>query len=211
MKKIIFSLAIMCQFTAFGQGAMDRTLKDACDCVNAYTKEVSDYDSYMNLIIECASPLIVQNADELSKELGISGKSQMEAIEEIGSQVGERLVVECPRFTEITFKVLGEDPTLMEEVMDEYSEEGDENGLIESGSVVSITKEIPCQIKVKNDMGETLNFLWTDPIGIEDTYISHPEKLKGKNVELVYYMTEIYDPKSGSYQTRKVLAEVRVK
>lgn len=210
MKKIIFSLAVLCQLAAFGQGAMDRTLKDACDCIDAYTEEVTDYDSYMNLIIQCASPLIVQNADELSKELGIEDKTQMDAIEEIGSKVGERLVMECPRFTEITFKVLGEDPTLMEEVMEDYGNE-EESDLIESGTVVSITKEVPCQITLKNEMGETLNFLWTDPIGIEDTYISHPDKLKGKNVDLVYYMAEIYDPKNGSYQTRKVLIEVTVK
>jgi small nuclear ribonucleoprotein (snRNP)-like protein len=210
MKYLFFSLFILVQFYSFGQGAMQRTLDDACGCINNYSEEVSNYDQYMNLIIQCASPLIVQNADELSKELGLEGMSQMEAIEAIGEKVGERLVLECPKFTEITFKVIGEDPTLMEEVIDEYDEEGSE-GLLESGTIVSISKEIPCQVTVKNEMGETLNFLWTDPIAIDDQYISKPDKLKGKAVEIVYYMGQIYNPKDGTYQSRKILMEVNVR
>jgi hypothetical protein len=211
MKYLFFSLFALVQYSVSGQGAMQRTLDDACGCINNYTEEVANYDQYMNLIIECASPLIVQNADELSKELGLEDMSQMEAIEAIGAKVGERLVMECPKFTEITFKVIGEDPTLMEEVMDEYDEEGEGEGMIESGTVVSVSKDVPCQITVKNDMGETLNFLWIDPIGIEDAYISNPDKLKGKTVEVVYYMGQIYSPKEGAYQSRKVLMEVNVR
>lgn len=211
MKYLFFSLLVMVQFTVTAQGAMQRTLDDACTCMNNYTEEVSNYDQYMNLIIQCASPLIVQNADELSKELGLEEMSQMDAIEAIGEKVGERLVLECPKFTEITFKVIGEDPTLMEEVMDEYSEEDESEGMLESGTVVSVSKDIPCQVTVKNDVGETLNFLWIDPIGIDDAYISNPDKLKGKSVEIVYYMGMIYSPKEGTYQNRKVLMEVNVR
>ena len=211
MKYLFFSLLTVLQFSVFGQGAMERTLDDACDCINNYTEEVSNYDQYMNLIIQCASPLIVQNADELSKELGLEEMDQMEQIEAIGEKVGERLVMECPKFTEITFKVIGEDPTLMEEVMDEYSEEEESDGMIESGTILSVSKEIPCQVSLKNDMGETLNFLWTDPIGIEEAYISNPDKLKGKKVDIVYYMGMIYSPKDGKYQDRKVLIEINVR
>lgn len=211
MKYLFFSLLTVLQFSVFGQGAMERTLDDACDCINNYTEEVSNYDQYMNLIIQCASPLIVQNADELSKELGLEEMDQMEQIEAIGEKVGERLVMECPKFTEITFKVIGEDPTLMEEVMDEYSEEEESDGMIESGTILSVSKEIPCQVTLKNDMGETLNFLWTDPIGIEEAYISNPDKLKGKKVDIVYYMGMIYSPKDGKYQDRKVLIEINVR
>lgn len=211
MKYLFFSLLTVLQFSVFGQGAMERTLDDACDCINNYTEEVSNYDQYMNLIIQCASPLIVQNADELSKELGLEEMDQMEQIEAIGEKVGERLVMECPKFTEITFKVIGEDPTLMEEVMDEYSEEEESDGMIESGTILSVSKEIPCQVTLKNDMGEMLNFLWTDPIGIEEAYISNPDKLKGKKVDIVYYMGMIYSPKDGKYQDRKVLIEINVR
>lgn len=211
MKYLFFSLFALVQLSTYGQGAMQRTLDDACGCINNYKEEVSNYDQYMNLIIECASPLIVQNSDELSKELGLEGMDQMEQIEAIGEKVGERLVMECPKFTEITFKVIGEDPTLMEEVMDDYSEEEESEGMLESGTIVSITKEIPCQVTLKNDMGETLNFLWIEPIGIEEAYLSNPDKLKGKAVDLVYYVGQIYSPKEGTYQSRKVLIEINVR
>ena len=211
MKYLLFFLLALLQFTAFSQGSVKRTLDDACSCINSYEDDVTNYDQYMNLIIDCASPLIVNNVDELSRELGLEDMSQMDAIEAIGEKVGERLVMECPKFTEITFKVIGEDPTLMEEVMDEYTEEDGTEGLIETGTVISVTKEIPCQLTVKNDLGETLNFFWIDPIGIDDMYISNPDRLKGRVVDIVYYVSDIYSPKDGTYQSRKLLMEVTVR
>jgi hypothetical protein len=206
MRKILLVSTLFMNVYLFGQSTMDKTVGEACDCITASTVEVVDYDSYLDLIIKCASPVIVGNTDALSRELGISEMDDMSAIEKIGEKVGERLVLECPRFSEITFKVLGDDPTLMEETLDEYDEDSDE--MIEHGTVVSISKEIPCQITLKTDSDETLNFLWIEPIDIDEQYVSSPDKLKGKKVNIVYYYSEVYDPKNGTYQSKKVLIEL---
>lgn len=210
MKISLFIFLFLVQLNAIGQSVMDKTVNESCICITESKEEVFDYDSYLNLIMQCASPSIMQNSEKLQRELGIEDKDELEAIEEIGSKVGERLVMECPRFAEITIKVMGEDPELMEEVMDELNEDSEDSEMIDAGTIVSISKEIPCQISLKNDQGETLNYLWLEPISIDDQYLANPDGLKGKKVSLVYYFSEIYDAKSGSYQTRKILIELNI-
>lgn len=206
MRKIFIAPFLFLTFSAFGQSTMDKTVTESCDCITASDAVVVDYDSYLNLIIQCASPAIVKNTEALTRELGITQMDNMEAIEKIGEEVGERLVLECPRFSEITFKVLGEDPTLMEVALDEYDDE--ENEMIEQGTIVNISKDIPCQVTLKTNSDETLNFFWIEPIDVDDQYVLSPDKLKGKKVNIVYYYAEIYDAKNGNYQSKKVLIEM---
>ena len=208
IKLFLFSI-IISQFT-FSQSELYKVVNSSCDCITTSTAEVFDYDSYLGLIMECASPLIVQNSKELAKELGISDRDEMAVIEQIGSKVGERLVIECPRFTELTFKVLGDDPEMMNDVIEEIQEDKTEDFSIEQGTIISISDEIPCLITLKNAENETLNFYWMESITINENFISNPGSLKGKKVNVVYYLSEIYNPKVGDYQSRKVLVELTV-
>ena len=208
IKLLIIGLSF-CQIT-FSQSELDKVVNGSCDCITASTADINDYDSYLGLIMDCASPLIVENSKELAKELGISNHDDMASIEKIGSKVGERLVVECPRFMELTFKVLGEDPEMMDDVIEEIQTDDTEDFSIEQGTILSISKDIPCLITLKNTQNETLNFYWMESININEQYISHPDALKGKKVNLVYYNGEIYNPQLGEYQTRKVLTELTV-
>ena len=197
-------------FTVMAQTTMDKTLETACDCINKKNSEdVVDYDSYLALVIECASPVILKNQEELKDELNITTRDEMAAIEEIGGKVGERLVLECPKFMELTLKVLGEDEEMMDLALDEYSDtEAEDDEMTEAGTVVTINKAFPCQITLKNQEGETLNFIWTDPIDIDDQFVSNPDNLKGRKVNIVYFYGELYDAQSGEYVSRKILTEL---
>jgi hypothetical protein len=105
--------------------------------------------------------------------------------------------------------VLGEDPELMEQALGDYNDDyEDESELIESGVVISVSKEIPCQVSVKNELGETLNFLWINYIIAPDNFVAKPETLVGKKIDIVYYLDDIFNPKSGEYQSRKILIEL---
>ncbi|MEN9997774.1 MAG: hypothetical protein RI922_764 [Bacteroidota bacterium] len=212
MKKILLGLVVMSSFSIVAQTTMDKTLNAACDCINKKNSaDVVDYDSYLALVIECASPVILKNQEELKDELNIKTRDEMEAIEEIGGKVGERLVLECPKFMEITMKVLGEDEQLMDMAIDELSDDPvpiDEGDLIEEGTVVTVAKAFPCQLTVKNNLGETLNYLWTEPIDIADEFVANPDALKGKKVNIVYYYGDIYDAQAGEYVTRKIIMEL---
>ena len=197
-------------FSGMAQTTMDKTLKTACDCINKKNSEdVFDYDSYLALVVECASPVILKNQEELKDELNITTRDEMAAIEEIGSKVGERLVLECPKFMELTLKVMGEDEEMMDMALDEYSNsETEEDEMTEAGTVVTINKAFPCQITIKNQQGETLNFIWTDPIDIDEQFVSNPDNLKGRKVNIVYFYGDLYDAQSGEYVSRKILTEL---
>lgn len=210
MKKVLLLIMVTSCFSVMAQTTMDKTLETACDCINKKNSEdVVDYDSYLALVIECASPVILKNQEELKDELNITTRDEMVAIEEIGGKVGERLVLECPKFMELTLKVLGEDEEMMDMALDEYSDtEAEDDEMTEAGTVVTINKAFPCQITLKNQEGETLNFIWTDPIDIDDQFVSNPDNLKGRKVNIVYFYGDLYDAQSGEYVSRKIIMEL---
>src|SRR5574343_30528 len=210
MKNILLVFTVLLAFTSVAQTTMDKTLESACDCITKKNSEdVVDYDSYLALVIECASPVILKNQEELKDELNITTRDEMAAIEEIGSKVGERLVLECPKFMELTLKVMGEDEEMMDMALDEYSDsEAEDDEMTEAGTVVTINKAFPCQITIKNQQGETLNFIWTDPIDIDEQFVSNPDNLKGRKVNIVYFYGDLYDAQSGEYVSRKILTEL---
>lgn len=210
MKKVLLFIMVTSCFSVMAQTTMDKTLETACDCINKKNSEdVVDYDSYLALVIECASPIILKNQEELKDELNITTRDEMAAIEEIGGKVGERLVLECPKFMELTMKVLGEDEEMMDMALDEYSDaEAEDDEMTEAGTVVTINKAFPCQITLKNQEGETLNFIWTDPIDIDDQFVSNPDNLKGRKVNIVYFYGDLYDAQSGEYMSRKIITEL---
>ena len=210
MKKVLLFIMVTSCFSVMAQTTMDKTLETACDCINKKNSEdVVDYDSYLALVIECASPVILKNQEELKDELNITTRDEMAAIEEIGGKVGERLVLECPKFMELTLKVLGEDEEMMDMALDEYSDtEAEDDEMTEAGTVVTINKAFPCQITLKNQEGETLNFIWTDPIDIDDQFVSNPDNLKGRKVNIVYFYGDLYDAQSGEYVSRKIIMEL---
>ena len=210
MRKVLLFIMVTSCFTVMAQTTMDKTLETACDCINKKNSEdVVDYDSYLALVIECASPVILKNQEELKDELNITTRDEMAAIEEIGEKIGERLVLECPKFMELTMKVMGEDEEMMDLALEEYSDmEAENDEMTEAGTVVTINKAFPCQITLKNQEGETLNFIWTDPIDIDDQFVSNPDNLKGRKVNIVYFYGELYDAQSGEYVSRKILTEL---
>jgi hypothetical protein len=210
MKKVLLFIMVTSCFSVMAQTTMDKTLETACDCINKKNSEdVVDYDSYLALVIECASPVILKNQEELKDELNITTRDEMAAIEEIGGKVGERLVLECPKFMELTLKVLGEDEEMMDMALDEYSDtEAEDDEMTEAGTVVTINKAFPCQITLKNQEGETLNFIWTDPIDIDEQFVSNPDNLKGRKVNIVYFYGDLYDAQSGEYVSRKIITEL---
>jgi hypothetical protein len=210
MKKVLLFIMVTSCFSVMAQTTMDKTLETVCDCINKKNSEdVVDYDSYLALVIECASPAILKNQEELKDELNITTQDEMAAIEEIGEKVGERLVLECPKFMELTLKVMGEDEEMMDMALDQYSDtEAEDDEMTEAGTVVTINKAFPCQITLKNQEGETLNFIWTDPIDIDDQFVSNPDNLKGRKVNIVYFYGELYDAQSGEYVSRKIITEL---
>ena len=206
----------------YAQSTTDQVLEESCECIENSNDNISDYESYMGLLVDCMSTKMIIYSDELQEEMGIEDGPY--AMEQMGEKLGERLALECPKFMELTMKVMGQDEEFQEMVMDEmleeYEDDNDDfefddsylNDLFETveGKVLSVSDHFPCEIKVENDEGETLKLYWLDYIVIDDMYVSSPKLLVGKKIEAEYMKEEYIEPSKGEYVTKKLLITMDV-
>ncbi len=192
------------------QKASKIVVDKSCDCLNNEKTAVKNYDEFMGLIVKCVSPNLGDNLQELKTEFGITEKDLMKSMEMIGEKIGEQMVYDCPKFAEMTMKLLGEDKEFQDLAIEELSNEnsGSER-LADDGTISSIdAASFPCQLSIQTEGGETINVLWLDEITIDQTYVENPSKLKGKKIQFVYEMRKLYDPKLKKYVSKKVLLEM---
>lgn len=192
------------------QKASKIVIDKSCNCLNNEITTVKNYDEFMSLIVKCVSPNFGDNLQELKTEFGITEKDLAKSMEMIGEKIGEKLVYDCPKFAEMTMKLLGEDKEFQDMAIEEMSKgNSDSERLAEDGTIISIDlASFPCQLSIQTESGETINVLWLDEITIDQTYIENPAKLKGKKIQFVYEMRKLYDPKLKKYVSKKVLLEM---
>lgn len=192
------------------QKASKIVIDKSCDCLNNQNTNIKNYEEFMGLIVECVSPNLGNNLQELKTEFGITEKDLMKSMEMIGEKIGEQMVYDCPKFAEITMKLLGEDKEFQDLAIEELSKEKIQSEhLAEDGTIISVDiASFPCQLSIQTESGETFNVLWLDEITIDQLYIENPAKLKGKKIQFVYEMRKLYDPKLKKYVSKKVLLEM---
>jgi len=208
---LILSLSLLTG-NMVAQKASKMVIDKSCNCLNKETTEIKNYDEFMSLIVKCVSPNLGDNLQELKTEFGITEKDLMKSMEMIGQKIGEQMVYDCPKFTEMTMKLLGEDKEFQDLAIEELSNESnDSERLAEDGTITTIdVTAFPCQLSIQTEGGETFNLLWLDEITIDETYIQNPSKLKGKKIQFVYEMRKLYDPKLKKYVSKKVLLEMNL-
>lgn len=192
------------------QKASKVVIDKSCNCLNNEKTTVKNYDEFMSLIVKCVSPNLGDKLQDLKTEFGITEKDLMKSMEMIGEKIGEQMVYDCPKFAEMTMKLLGEDQEFQDLAIEEISKEGNAaERLAEDGMITAVdVTSFPCQISIQTEGGETINVLWLDEITIDQTFVDNPSKLKGKKIQFVYEMRKLYDPKLKKYVSKKVMLEV---
>jgi hypothetical protein len=192
------------------QNASKKVIDKSCGCLNNEKTTVKNYDEFMSLIVKCVSPNLGDNLQELKTEFGITEKDLMKSMEMIGEKIGEQMVYDCPKFAEMTMKLLGEDKEFQDLAIEELSKESNASErLAEDGTITTVDiASFPCQLSIQTEGGETINVLWLDEITMDQTYVENPSKLKGKKIQFVYEMRKLYDPKLKKYVSKKVLLEM---
>ncbi len=207
-----FLMLTLCLLTGsiVAQKASKIVVDKSCNCLNKEKTGVKNYDEFMSLIVKCVSPNLGDNLQELKIEFGISEKDLMKSMEMIGEKIGEKMVYDCPKFAEMTMKLLGEDKDFQDLAIDELSKDNNSlERIADDGTIISIQATgFPCVIGIKTDSGETVNLLWIEEITMDQDYLENPIKLKGKKTAFVYEMRKIYDPKLKKYVSKKVLLEM---
>jgi hypothetical protein len=209
MKKIIFLSLLGFSGIALSQSTVDKVVKKSCDCMNKTEASILSYDDFMGVIVTCISPEINANLASLKKELGVTEKDMVKSMEQVGAKLGERMVFGCPKFADLTFKLLGEDKQFQAEAIEEVSKGGLEmNSDLVEGEITEVDFGNLCQITVKTEINEIVQIYWIDQANVDVTYVTNPSKLKGKKAKIVYLIKSIYDAKQGKYVSRKVLQEI---
>lgn len=192
------------------QKASKIVIDKSCNCLNNEKTTGKNYDEFMSLIVKCVSPNLGDKLQDLKIEFGITEKDLMKSMEMIGEKIGEQMVYDCPKFAEMTMKLLGEDQEFQDLAIEELSKEGNASErLAEDGMITAVdVTSFPCQISIQTEGGETINVLWLDEITIDQTFVANPSKLKGKKIQFVYEIRKLYDPKLKKYVSKKVMLEM---
>ena len=212
--KSIFSAVLLTGISVMGftQTAMDKTIKNSCNCFERETGSTSNYDEYMALAVKCLSPELLSNVEGLKKELGITEKDPVRAMERVGEKVGQRLVMECGAFAKLTSNIMAENEDMVELVQEHIDKrQTAARPMIDAGMIMVVSESFPLTLTVKTESGESILLLVFDKITMDSSYQQNPSKLKGKQIDFVYESREIYDPVYKKFVFKKVLVELNVK
>jgi hypothetical protein len=121
------------------QKASKIVIDKSCNCLNNEKTAVKNYDEFMGLIVKCVSPNLGDNLQDLKTEFGITEKDLMKSMEMIGEKIGEQMVYDCPKFAEMTMKLLGEDQEFQDLAIEELSKESTATErLAEDGTITTV-------------------------------------------------------------------------
>ena len=212
MKNILFAfLLASVSLAGSAQGAVEKTIKTSCECFDGEQGPVTNYDEYIALVIKCVSPELLKNMDALKAETGVTTTDPERSMEQVAEVIGQRLVMECPKFGELTAKILVDDEDMKDAVQDRMDKKASsEADMIEAGKISQVSENFPLTLMIQTDGGESINMLILDKITLDVTYLQNPSKLKGKRVTLVYVMREIYDPAYKQFVQKRVVRELNV-
>ncbi|TMI69735.1 MAG: hypothetical protein E6H09_18775 [Bacteroidetes bacterium] len=202
MKKYILSI-ILAGFasSAFTQkNYLDKVTDSTCKCLEAgkaKVKSEADLDKLgENCILKAATPYLDSfSRDENVKIEDLDG----EIGNKIGQKIGMKLVTNCPAFVELiaTFSNSQDEPEVV-------------TGKT-SGTVTAVTTSDHIFLSIKEASGKITRLAWIEYFPGADEYKSNPALLKGKQVEVEWKQSEIYNIANKDFAIVKVISKLRVK
>ncbi|MDX1902735.1 MAG: hypothetical protein SFU27_01150 [Thermonemataceae bacterium] len=194
-KAILFLLFFASVQILSAQELMDKMSKSACNCIekkNAQNEKMT-LDAMMQA---CVMEAISDNMQEFMAKYGNDMQNQ-EKMQAVGTELGLRLMKDCPSFTKAAMQAQG----------------GEKAGIQEATSkTISGLGE---GLKMKNFYTLTIkaNGILEDFVILErftgSEYIFGKEKeIKGKKFNVSYKEAELYNPAKKSFEKVKVITEV---
>lgn len=207
MKKyiLLIILALPLTIAVNAQKVSDLVIKNTCDCLNNTNVNTYSYDALTEVLANCMATDLVTHFAALKEEFGITDTDYSDAMEKIGENLGARMILSCPKFAEISLKMLQEDGDLRNEVLDDMGKKT----MVFSGKVEKVKTEGFTGISVSSK-DESLYFLWIEKFEGSQAFEKNPDALKGKNVEISYYEVAMYDGATKTYVKRKVISGLKV-
>lgn len=195
MKKIAY-LLLFVSTTMFSQKlTKDQLLvklsEATCDCSQdkEFTKE--NYEMTLGL---CLFEAVGKYEKDVEKHYG---KDYMSKIEEIGSDVGEKIAFNCPKLLQVIMDNALEDDSEMTEDEDEMLE----------GTYTSTNVDGFLFVNMKENSGKTHQLLLIN--SFDNAYLITDKVLKANDkIEVYYFEAELYNAKTAKYENFKVITDI---
>jgi hypothetical protein len=202
MKKYFLSMILTgLAFSAFTQkNYVDKVADSTCKCLEAGKAQIKSEADLDNLgqkcIIKAATPYLDSfSRDENVKIEDLDG----EIGNKIGQKIGMKLVTSCPVFVELIAN---------------FSNNQDEPEVVTgktSGTVTAVAISDHVFLSIKEASGKITRLAWIEYFPGADQYKSNPALLKGKQVEVEWKQSQIYNIANKDFATVKVISKLRVK
>lgn len=197
MKKIIIVLLLITFNSSFSQTKKDDLLvkvaEKTCECIdgNLDGKSVNELQLFFGLcIMKSYNPF----KEEFKK---IDATYNYESYEELGEEVGIKLIEICPD----NFSQIFENEDFIESIYDDNEKP---NTL--SGKFLSISGEEFNYINIKDENGKKQRFLWLKNFEGSERFINKPKSIK--KIKVYYQNSECYIPKMKAYFMIKEVTKI---
>ncbi|HEY0976651.1 MAG TPA: hypothetical protein VGE21_04205 [Flavobacteriales bacterium] len=198
MRHLFLSLfVLLLHAPLLAQDALDKIAMKACTCV-AGLKDVTNEDERNSQMGVCMLAEASLHEKELKKKHGFDLSKIDTEGEALGRAVGVRMAKHCPEVL-LMMAQLGEDgedlppppPDLLTKTM--------------MGKLVEVRKGEFLTLVVRSETGSTYELLVLGPVENGGELLNAPDPAVGRSMAWSYDERELYDVRSGSFRSFKVL------
>lgn len=208
-KKMILSVLLFSNTLLIAQNdaQLDKMTESTCDCISKKDMDKIDPSNFEMELGFC----IIQSIEVLPEKERIKlDFTNTKKMQELGEAIGIRMVTKCPSvLMKITKIQIEKNKDGTETPSNADTEEVAELTLSGTIKDVKISDWVTVVLTDKNQ--KEYKVLWIYHFDGESDFISNPQLLKGKSVEITYFEEERYVPQMKEYVSNKILSKLAVK
>jgi hypothetical protein len=185
--------------TASAQDIKDQLASEACECIGKKDVDNMDAEDLQMQLSLCLMEAVGNNQAAFEKEYGTLDPSNQEALQQMGQDIGMRMVTKCPQYM---MKLASQAPGQQQMAPAPSKVQAKLAGTIKSveGDEVGV-------VTIAEASGRTHRLLWLDFFSGSDK-LQDTKQAVGKKVTVQYEEIEAYSPKAQEYIKRKKLTGV---
>lgn len=205
--RILFLLAASCLFHCCPAQLTKDSLtammaRETCSEINK--KELSGKEDITEAMGMALMPVILKYEKELKELYALNSFTDAAAMENIGREVGMKLVFLCPEFA----RMIASNPGLVSGDAEPKREEAAPAFQTLSGTLLKIESgEFTC-LHIKTPSGKMEKIWWFEYFKGADKLLENPAELLGKKVQVSYTERERFNNSSREYGRIKIAAGI---
>ncbi len=215
MKNILFVLAISLSFSAAAQMSKDSLLKimskEACDDISKKDLSKVTAKNAQTEISMMLMPTMTKHMADIQKVYG--NITDQKVMQKMGTDLGMKLVTDCPKFMEFSMKMAGS----ANEANDEQAAyppprptSSNDNAESISGTLMAINPADITSLSVKDSKGKISKLYWLEYFDNADALKDSSKKYLNKKVVVNYTEKSVYDAAKKDYKTIKVITGIEL-